>query len=111
MESRKMVLKKLVENRLVDTEAEGEDKTNWESSIDIYIHSNSAKLLNNTGSPVWCSVMTLSGGIWGGKGRMGHKIMTDSHCCMAETTQNCKAILYQLKNKKIKSILPEKKNI
>ena len=55
--------------------------------------------------------MTLSGGIWGGKGRMGHKIMTDSHCCMAETTQNCKAILYQLKNKKIKSILPEKKNI
>ena len=30
---------------------------------------------------------------------MGDKIMTDSHCCMAETTQNCKAILYQLKNK------------
>ena len=31
-----MVLMILVENRFVDTAGEGEDGTNWESSIDIY---------------------------------------------------------------------------
>ena len=102
MESRKIILKKLVANRLVDTEAEGEDRTNWESSIVwhiyiyIYIHSSSGKLLNNTGIPAWFSVMILRGGIWGGEGGMADKIMTDSHGCMAEKTQNCKVILYQL---------------
>ena len=36
MESRKMVLMNLVENKLVDTAGEGEGGMNLESSIDIY---------------------------------------------------------------------------
>ena len=40
----------------------------------------------------------------GGKGREAQNggdryiIMIDSRCCMAETTQHCKAIFHQLKN-------------
>ena len=34
-----MVLMNLVENRLVDTVAEGEGGMNWESGIDIYTPS------------------------------------------------------------------------
>ena len=36
MESRKMALMKLVENRLVAKVGEGEDGMNWDSSVDIY---------------------------------------------------------------------------
>jgi len=36
MESRKMLLIKLVNNGLVDTMGEGEGGMNWKSSIDIY---------------------------------------------------------------------------
>ena len=58
-----MVLMILVESRLVDTVGEGEGGKNWESSIDIYTLScvkqiDGGKLLNNTGSPAWDSVMT-----------------------------------------------------
>ena len=58
----------------------------------------SGRLLNNTGSPAWCSMMTYRGGVEGGEGGPGTKgdmyvcvciyiyiIMTDSHCRMAET--------------------------
>ena len=63
MESRKMLLMNLVENGLVDTPGEGESGMNWESSNDIQSLSRvkqtvSGKLLYNTGSPVWHSVMT-----------------------------------------------------
>lgn len=34
----------------------------------------------------------------GSKGRDIYIIRMDSHCCMAETTQHCKAIFHQLKN-------------
>ena len=52
-----------VENRLVGTAGEGEGGTNGESSINICTLScvewiAGEKLLFNTGSPVWCSVMT-----------------------------------------------------
>ena len=52
-----------VENGLVDTVGEGESGTNGESSIDIYTLScvkwmAGERLLYNTGSPVWSSVMT-----------------------------------------------------
>ena len=58
-----MVLMILVESRLVDTVGEDEGGKKWESSIDIYTLScvkqiDSGKLLNNTGSPAWDSVMT-----------------------------------------------------
>ena len=48
---------------VVNIAGEGEGRTNWESSTDIYTLSwvkqiASGKLLLNTGSPVWCSVMT-----------------------------------------------------
>ena len=47
----------------MDIAGEGEGRMNWKSSIDIYIRScvkeiTSGKLLYNTGSPAWCSVMT-----------------------------------------------------
>ena len=63
MESRKMVLMNLVENGLVDIPGEGESGMNWESSNNIHSLSHvkqtvSGKLLYNTGSPVWHSVMT-----------------------------------------------------
>ena len=61
IESRKMVLMILVENRLVGTEGEGERGTNWESSINIYTQSckiDSGNLLNIIRNPAWCSVMT-----------------------------------------------------
>jgi len=51
------------ENGLVDPVGEGESGTNGESSIDIYTLScikqiSDEKLLYNTGSPAWHSVMT-----------------------------------------------------
>ena len=62
MESRRTILKNLVENQPVDTAEEGEGGTNWESSTDrIYTtmcEIGSEKLLNNTGNPAWHSVMT-----------------------------------------------------
>ena len=70
-----MVLMNIVENRLVGIARKGEGRTNWESSIDIYTQScvkqiASAKLLNNTRSPVWCSVMPKRGRMRGGEGGM-----------------------------------------
>ena len=52
-----------IEKTLADTVGEGEHGTNGESSIDIYILScakwvTGEKLLYNTQSPVWCSVIT-----------------------------------------------------
>ena len=61
MESRKMLLMNLAEKRLVDLMAEGKGGMNWESSINIYTlicKIDSGKLLNNTGTPTWSSVMT-----------------------------------------------------
>ena len=51
------------ERKLVDTMREGENGTNGESSIDIYILSCAKqiageKLLHNTGSPAPFSMMT-----------------------------------------------------
>ena len=51
-----------IKNRVVNTAGEGETGTNGESSIDIYTllcvkQTVIAKLLNNTGGPVWHSVM------------------------------------------------------
>ena len=51
-----------IENGLVDTVGEGERGVNGESSVDIYIlpcvkQIATDKLLHNTGSPAWCSVM------------------------------------------------------
>ena len=50
-------------NKHVDTVGEGESGINGESSINIYTLSDvkwmaDGKLLCNTGSPVWYSVMT-----------------------------------------------------
>jgi len=61
-----LILKKWrtgTENELVDTEGVGEARRNLESSIDIYTLSwvkyiTSRKLLYNTGSPAWYSVIT-----------------------------------------------------
>ena len=52
-----------MENGFVDIVREGESGTNGESSINICTLScvewiAGEKLLFNTGSPVWCSVMT-----------------------------------------------------
>ena len=52
-----------VENGLVDTVGERGSRMNGESSINIYTLSCvkwivGEKLLYNTGSPVWCPVMT-----------------------------------------------------
>ena len=68
MESRKIVPMQGrndadIENGLVDMVGEGEGGTNGESGIDIYKLScikeiAGGKLLNNTGTPAWCSVMT-----------------------------------------------------
>ena len=66
MEYRKMVLMNLVETRLVDPAGEGESGTHWESSLDIYTYiytimgeiDSNEKLLNNTRSPSWHSMMT-----------------------------------------------------
>ena len=79
MEFRKTVLMNLVENRLVGTARKGEGRMNWESSIDIYTQScvkqiASGKLLNNTRSPVWCSVMPERGRMRGGEVREGRDI-------------------------------------
>ena len=67
---------------------------NKEMFIDIYTppcakYIAGEKLLYNTGSPAWCSVMTLRGGI--GEGRKTQEgsdkciIMADLLCCTAET--------------------------
>ena len=71
MESRKMVLLNLVENWL-DTVGEGESEMNWASTTDIHTLACvkqivSGKLLYNTGSPVWCSVMAERGEMGGGE--------------------------------------------
>ena len=52
----------------MDTVAKGESGKNGESSIDIYSLScvkqrAGEKLLCNTGSPAWHSVMTYNGGM------------------------------------------------
>ena len=50
-----------VEKGLVDTVGEGKDGTNWESTIDMYTtlyEINSGKLLYNTASTAWHSVMS-----------------------------------------------------
>ena len=59
-----------VKNELVDT-VEEEGEVNWASSIDGYTlpcvkQIVGGKLLYNTGSSAWCSVMTWRGGIVGG---------------------------------------------
>ena len=64
-----------VENGLLDTTEEGESGTNGEGSISIYILSctkwtASEKLLCNTGSSAWCSVMTKRSGV----GRRGGRL-------------------------------------
>ena len=74
-----MVLMNLVENRLVGAVRKREGRMNWESSIDIYTQScvkqiASGKLLNNTRSPVWCSVMPDRGRMRGGEVREGRDI-------------------------------------
>ena len=56
-----------IQNRLVDIAGEGEGVTNLESSTDIYTlpcvkQTANEKLLHNTRSSVWCSVMTQKGG-------------------------------------------------
>ena len=55
----------------MDTVVEGESATNYESSVDICPPPRvtaSGHLLNGTGSPVWCSVMTWRSGVgWGGR--------------------------------------------
>ena len=49
------------------------------------------KLLYNSGSPTWCSVITWRGWGWGGEEREAQEeenfymIRADSHCYMAET--------------------------
>ena len=83
-----------VKNGLVDTVGEGKSGTNGESSVGIctlqYVKSIAGKkLLYNTGSPAWCSGMTLRGRM--GEGREAQKgddicvIMANFPCCMAET--------------------------
>ena len=62
-----------VENRIVDTVREEQGRMNWENNIDIYTppcvqQIADKKLLSNTGSPAWCSVMTWRGGMWGREG-------------------------------------------
>ena len=74
-----MVLMNLVENRLVDTAWKGEGRMNWESSIDIYTQScvkqiASGKLLNNTRSPVCCSMMPKRDGMREGEGGKGYTL-------------------------------------
>ena len=83
-----------VENELVDTVGERASGTSGKSSINIctllcvkWIVRK--KLLYNTGSPVWCSVMTQRGRMGvkeGGSRRKGYiyKNMADLCCCMAE---------------------------
>ena len=63
MESRKIVLMNLVENRLVDAVGEGEGGPDCQSSIDICIllcmrWIVSGMLLYNTGVPAQLSVVT-----------------------------------------------------
>ena len=40
----------------------------------------SGRLLNNTGSPAWCSMMTYRGGVEGGEGGPGTK--GDMYVCV-----------------------------
>lgn len=52
-----------IEKGLADTVGEGKHGTNEESSINVYILSfvkwiTGEKLLYNTQSPAWCSVLT-----------------------------------------------------
>jgi len=90
-------------------------KTNWGSSTDIYTlscvkHIASGKLLYNTGSPAWCSVMTWRGGMGEGKeAQEGEDTHTHTHtyiyiklwliCIVVrqKPTQHCKAIILQFK--------------
>jgi len=63
-------------------------------------HTASGKLLYSTRSSAWCSVVTQMGGIRGGV-CMYTLHIPDSLCCRNETkTQNCKAIILQLKKRK-----------
>ena len=62
-----------MENRIVDTVREEQGRMDWENNIDIYTppcvqQIADKKLLCNTGSPAWCSVMTWRGGIGGREG-------------------------------------------
>ena len=70
-----------------------------EKAVLTYIHyqvQNSGKLLNNTGSAAWCSVMTLRGGTRDGEGlKEGEDIRV---VVQQKLTQNCETILHQLKN-------------
>ena len=69
-----------MENRIVDTVREEQGRMNWENNIDIYTppcaqQIADKKLLSNTGSPAWCSVMTWRGGMVGREGdSKGHSI-------------------------------------
>ena len=83
-----------VEKGLADTVGEGESGMNGKSSIDIYTllcvkQIASGKLLCNTGSPTWCSVMTSKCGMGEERevqeGRDICIIMDDFYCCTAET--------------------------
>lgn len=93
------------ENGLVDTVGEGESETNGESRS-TYIPScvkwiAGEKLLHNTGSPIWHSVMTQGGGMGGGGGRLKRDICTntaDSPCCTAGNQYN---IVKKFLNKQI----------
>ena len=80
-----------VENRLVDIVGEGESEMNEESSINIYSLSGVSwiagdKLLRNTGSPVWCSVMTWG---WGKGGRIKREGI---YVCSSSVAQSCSTL-------------------
>lgn len=78
------------ENGLVDTV--GRERVRQMEKVDQHIYASwkwiaGEKLLHNTGSPIWHSVMTQGGGMGEGR-RLKRDICTntaDSPCCTAET--------------------------
>ena len=107
-----------VENRLVDTAGKGEGVMNWESSIAIQTlyrlshqgspiytlpcvnQPTSRKLLNNTRSSAWSSVMTEGWNGWGVEVQKGTVYLQLIHNIVQQKpTQCCKVIILQWKNK------------
>ena len=93
-----------IEDRLVDTVGEGKSGKSGASSINIYTlpcvnQRAGEKLLYNTGSPDWRSVMAQRGGMGGGtKTQEGGDIciiMADFFVVQQKATQHCKAIFLQ----------------
>ena len=100
-----------VENRLVSTTGKGEGRENWESSTDVYTLSYvkeiaNGKLLYNTGSPVWHSVMTYQGGMRvvreTQEGGYTCIHIADSCCCMVETNMTLQSNYPPIKKSFIK---------